>query len=472
MHSLFYSSPVLVCRANDNDAYIPERWTQEGVLILEENMVMAGLVHRDFNFEVAQFGDVVNTRKPGEFNISRKTDADNIVTQDASSTNIQVTLDQHFYTSFVIKDGEASKSFQDLVDIYLTPGMQSIARSADRAILGRVHELLGLNIDRVGRLNALTGSNASDTILDAREVMNNKNAHMDGRNLVLSPSSETAMLKTDLFLSSERRGDGGTALENARLGRILGFDTFMDQNVNSLTDTNTEIQTGTVTDVQPAGEGGSQTVVVSGHEVVAGEYVSMFGNDQPTFATASTTGAGDTTAITLNEVNKFATAAVAAITVYKAADVNGVYAVGYSKLILIDGVAVGKTPQIGQLMSFGTGASRRTYTIIESIANGSDRDVLLDRPLEVALANNDLAFPGPSGSMNLAFHRNAITFVNRPLALPDNSIGARFAVTSHNDVSMRITMQYNATQQGTIVTLDMLAGVAILEADLAVVLLG
>lgn len=99
MNSLFYSSPVLVCRANDNDAYIPERWTQEGVMILEENMVMAGLVHRDFNFEVAQFGDVVNTRKPGEFNISRKTDADNIVTQDASSTNIQVPLDQHFYTS-------------------------------------------------------------------------------------------------------------------------------------------------------------------------------------------------------------------------------------------------------------------------------------------------------------------------------------------------------------------------------------
>ena len=472
MNSLFYSSPVLVCRANDNDAYIPERWTNEGVMILEENMVMAGLVHRDFSPEVAQFGDVVNTRKPGEFNISRKTDADNIITQDASSTNIQVPLDQHFYTSFVIKDGEASKSFQELVNIYLTPGMQSIARSADRAILGRVHELLGLNADRVGLLNGLTGNNASDTILDAREVMNNNNAHMDGRNMVLSPASETAMLKTDLFLAAERRGDGGTALENARLGRILGFDTFMDQNVNSLTDVNTDIQTGTVTDVQPAGEGGAQTVVVTGHEVVAGEYFVMGENGQPTFATASTTGGGDTTSVTLNEVNKFATTAVGPCTAYKASSVNGAYAAGYSKLILIDDSTAGKTPQVGQLMSFGTGGSRHTYTIIESIANGADRDILLDRPLVLALSNDDLAFPGPSGSMNLTFHRNAIAFVNRPLALPDNSIGARFAVTSHNDVSMRVTMQYNATQQGTIVTLDMLAGVAILEADLAVVLLG
>jgi len=156
MNCLFYSSPVLVWRANDNDAYVPERWTNEGIMILTENMVMAGLVHRDFAFEVANFGDVVNTRKPGEFNLQRKTDVDNIVTQDASSTNVQVPLDQHFYTSFVIKDGEASKSFQELVNIYLEPGVQSIARSADRAILGRVHELIGANADRVGRLGALS----------------------------------------------------------------------------------------------------------------------------------------------------------------------------------------------------------------------------------------------------------------------------------------------------------------------------
>jgi hypothetical protein len=32
---------------------------------------------------------------------------------------------------------------------------------------------------------------------------------------------------------ANERGDGGSALENATLGRILGFDTFMCQNVNA-----------------------------------------------------------------------------------------------------------------------------------------------------------------------------------------------------------------------------------------------
>lgn len=44
-------------------------------------------------------------------------------------------LDQWFYTSFTIKDGEGSKSFQDLVDVYPLPSMQTIARAVDRAAL-------------------------------------------------------------------------------------------------------------------------------------------------------------------------------------------------------------------------------------------------------------------------------------------------------------------------------------------------
>ena len=126
----------MACYDNDNTAFIPELWASEGLAILQENMVIANLVHRDFENEIRQFGDVVNTRRPGTFQIRRKADGSTLQNQDATATNVQVPLDQWFYTSFTIKDGEASKSFQDLVDIYLRPGMMTIARSVDRAVLG------------------------------------------------------------------------------------------------------------------------------------------------------------------------------------------------------------------------------------------------------------------------------------------------------------------------------------------------
>lgn len=37
--NLLRSNPVLACYQNDNDAMIPEIWAQEGLAILEENMV-------------------------------------------------------------------------------------------------------------------------------------------------------------------------------------------------------------------------------------------------------------------------------------------------------------------------------------------------------------------------------------------------------------------------------------------------
>jgi len=45
-------------------------------------------------------------------------------------------------------------------------------------------------------------------------------------------------------------------------------------------------------------------------------------------------------------------------------------------------------------------------------------------------------------------------------------------VGSYNDVAMRVSMQYDLTSQGTKVTLDLLCGVATLDANLGCVLLG
>jgi hypothetical protein len=174
--------------------------------------------------------------------------------------------------------------------------------------------------------------------------------------------------------------------------------------------------------------------------------------------------------VTLHEANKFATEAGAAITVYKAQSVQGAYPADYTKGITVDGFT--QPLQVGQLVSFGTGGSRHTYTVIESEASGADRVIWLDRPLEAALADNDLAFPGPAGAMNLAMHRDALALVTRPLALPNQSMGVMAAVAAYNDIAMRITMQYNSIKQGTVVNMDILAGVAVLDPDLAVVLQG
>ena len=295
---------ILASFANDNDALIPELWARESIAVLEENMVMGQLVHRDFSLDIANYGDVVNTRKPVDGTVDRKTDADSISYEDAKLSNVQVPLNQHMYAAFVIKDGERSKSLEDLVQIHLVTRMKAMGNGIDRAIVGRMaHELIGSSSDRVGKLGGLNSASAYDTVLEARESLNRNLAWTSGRNMVLAPGSETSMLKTELFVKADERGDSGIALEEARLGRIAGFQTFMDQNVNGvLANADRDVTESTASAGIAAGASGALTALDwVGYEVTEGEFVVASDNGQPTYATAVTTAAGDTTDVTLNE---------------------------------------------------------------------------------------------------------------------------------------------------------------------------
>ena len=145
------------------------------------------------------------------------------------------------------------------------------------------------------------------------------------------------------------------------------------------------------------------------------------------------------------------------------------YAAGWSKAMGCTGYT--NPPQVGQLIAFGhTAQTRQTYTIISAVPGASvGYSILLDRPLEATLGDT-YGYPGPVGSFNLAFHRDAIALVTRPLALPN--AGVQAGTASYNDIGMRVLMQYDINAGGTVVNCDILAGVAVLDPLLAVVLLG
>jgi hypothetical protein len=454
-----------LCYANDNDALIPELWAQESLAILEENMVMANLVHRDFSPLVASYGDVVNTRRPSEFSTKRKAQADSVVNQDAVSTNVQVPLNQHVYVTFTIKDEEASLSFKELISYYMEPAAMQMARTVDRILCGQAPRY---KTNNVGRLAEMSASNAKDWILEAREAMNVNKAYPNGRNLVISPQAETSMLKTELFIKANERGDGGVALEEARLGRILGFDTFMDQNVNYRPLLDADTLTLNHTAGAAAGDTGNKTCTASSAATV-GAYVWFTGEGYPHEVEAVS---GALAGITLVEAYQEAVAVNAVGYAFEPAVVAATHAAGYDKGITLNTIAANKLPLVGQMLAFGTtaGGDRKEYTIIEVDAVSTTSVVVwLDRPLEVGVTAADSAFPGPHGSMCFAFHRDALALVNRPLAVPANSLGVQAAIGSYNDLAMRVAMQYDISSQGTVVTLDMLCGVAVLDTNLGCV---
>jgi len=478
MLNFLKSKPRLICYVNDFDtddrAWVPEIWAAETLAILEENMVIGRLVHTDFENEIASFGDTVNSRKPGSFTAKRKGVNDDVTVQNATATKVPVVLNQHVHTSFMIRDGEESKSFADLITEYLSPAAKSLAENIDRILLGQVYQF---RANQVAIDPDNTTDDIKDAILDVRNEMNVNKVPVEGRNLILTPTTETEALKLDLFISADKIGDDGTAMRKASLGEKLGFSTFMCQNTPGIpSGTYTDGTTDAAGSVDGAHLIGDNTIVMTtdSSAILPGMYIAFTDNDGGIYrvtastATLMTLDNGILSDIADDTFVRYFTNGTVALT----ADTATAYPAGYEKPINVNNEV---TPQVGQLVGFSTDADvlvSGEYCIIDVAegVNATDYYITLDRPLDAALAEAYKVNYGPIGQYNFAFDRSALALVVRPLALPKEGTGAQAGVSSYNDLAMRVVVTYDGVKQGHLVTLDLLCGVKVLDTDRGAIL--
>lgn len=217
----------------DLSAYVAQMWALDSINILEKNLTMAKLVHRDFENMVASRGDTINTRKPAEFHTHDF--SDEVTVQDSSATNVQVVLNKHKEVTFLLRDKDLSLSIKDpnaMMNEFISPAMYAIADQIDQ-------DLLALYVD-VSTYAGTAGTDmTADVIVDAGKKLNDQKVPKALRNLVISSKDEAALLKLALFQQAQSNADGGMAQREASLGRKFGFNIFMDQNVVSVAGTPT-----------------------------------------------------------------------------------------------------------------------------------------------------------------------------------------------------------------------------------------
>ncbi len=453
--------------ANDFDtdmrALVPELWAQEALLVLDNSLVAAQLINRDYENIVADFGDVINLNRPGRFSAVRKGINDDVTVQDATAEKIQVKLDQFIHTSFLIRDGEESLSFDLLRAKYLVPAIESIAQFIDQIVLLQMYQFLENTAGKLGTDPSRT------TIIQAREVMNKNNVPEERRRMIITPDTEGALLDIGDFITADKIGDDGTALARGELGEKMGFRFFRSNHAPSIP-TGSTVVTGAV-NLSAGYAVGTTDLAVNGFstKLTPGSWCTIAGDMTPQKIVARTPTTGSTTAITIAPGLRYAVVHTAVVTVYTPGAVNLVagYAAGYNKTIVTDGFVV--APKKGQLTSFGVAAALDVYGQVDTPTTIATE---LDRSLEAAILNNDVIGIGPAGEYNFAFDRDAITLVVRPLAAPQSGTGASAAVANFNGLAIRVVITYDGDKQGHLVTCDVIAGVKTLNADLGCVMFG
>jgi hypothetical protein len=201
---------------------IPKFWLNEVIKRLHANMVISALVRRDFSAETASKGDVVNIQKRGNVTVRDKAQGTPITSDAPESDKIPITLDKHKYISWAIEDHTASKALQKGLD-YLEDAVPTLAEQIEKDVL-----------DLYASVAMTAGAAGTDlsvnTILQSRKQLNDARCPQGGRIFMTSTKDEIVLLELDKFTDTSIRGaEGATALREAQLGRMHGFDFYMSQ---------------------------------------------------------------------------------------------------------------------------------------------------------------------------------------------------------------------------------------------------
>jgi hypothetical protein len=459
----FHRIWIPVFDGNSIDALIPEVWAAEALMVLDANAVAAGLVYRDFEDEIAAFGDTVNAHRPAKFTTKRKGYDDDVVTQAATAENIPVVLNQHLYTSFIIKDGEESKSFKSLVAMYLIPAMESINQAMDLMVLGQVYHFMDNVVGKLG--TALTEAE----IIEVETKFNTLYVPPGQRWGLLTPQAKGQVSAIDKFTDADRIGDDGSMIRTGALGYLFGTNWILAQNAPSIAVGNTISTTAITTAGAAAGATSIPvTAFTTEHDGHVGGWLTVAGDMTPQKILVA-----DATNNELDISPGLVRAVVdtAVVTIYVPGALDEAHAAGRVTEWSYDGFTV--SPQEGQLISISDQTTPEAWStgLYASLQGPTTTALLSDVPVQNARIDNDIVGIGPAGNYSFCFHPEAIALVTRPLAAPMTGTGALSSVASFNGLSIRVVITYDGTKQGHLVTVDMLAGIKVLNTSLGIPLL-
>jgi hypothetical protein len=245
----------------------------ETLMALENETVLSGLVYRGYSKEfVSGRGATVNVRVPTALTATVVSNTVNMGTVAESS--VAFVLNRLADMSLSVTSQDLSLEVAEFSEQFIQPMARAHAQLMD---------LYGANeaANWAGHAT-VSGTPAVGDIVQCGAVLDAQKTPLSERRLVMGPITKAGYMVLEPFLYAEHRADGGRAIREAEMGRVLGFDCYMDQNVN-ITHTSGAMAdlVGAMKGAGAAGDGTATVdAITSGGTVKAGDVFKITGYDQ------------------------------------------------------------------------------------------------------------------------------------------------------------------------------------------------
>lgn len=206
-----------------NTFLTPSIIARQALMILRGEVVALGLAYKDKSqeFTAAKVGDEITIRRPAKF--EQKEFTSTVDPQNISEGQVKLVLEKHFDITVNVTSKEWSLSLQDFTEQVLRPIIVAHVEGANAFLLSKYTEVYQY-------LDAAFPTTLAH-LTEVPRILDDAKVPMRGRVGLVNPRAKATLLAIPQFTDSEKRGDAGTALREASIGRVLGLDWFMDQQI-------------------------------------------------------------------------------------------------------------------------------------------------------------------------------------------------------------------------------------------------
>lgn len=207
-----------------NTTLTPSIVTKETLVILENNLVAAGKVNRQFENQFVKIGTTLTVRKPNRFRVVK---GPALQIQDITEPSTSISISNQAHVDFQFSSQELTLTIEEFSERYCKPAAVELANQIDYDVLTNFNQIPAL----VGTPGTVPSTFATSVQLIGTR-MDQGAVPQDGRVLVLEPNSYWTLANGLIGLYVKSVAE--PALKGF-LATIGNFEIYEDQNIQTQT---------------------------------------------------------------------------------------------------------------------------------------------------------------------------------------------------------------------------------------------
>ena len=206
--------------------FIPKVWSARLNENLRKALVFGALCNRNWEGEIAQWGDTVHINNLADITVkpyTPNTDIDD--PQQLSGTDTTLVIDHGAYYNFYVNDVDAAQARADVMEAAMRGAAQKLAEDTESYILGVIRQGAGTKAS-----GAIPKGGVYELLIQIKTALDGKNVPRAGRKLIVPSSVEAELLLDERFVTGTV---GESRLAEGSVARAAGFDVYISNDLDN-----------------------------------------------------------------------------------------------------------------------------------------------------------------------------------------------------------------------------------------------